>query len=827
MSTSVLEPPAARELREHWETPAGLKGALSTVDHKIIGKRYLVTSFVFLVVGGLEALLVRTQLARPNQALLSPEAYNQLFSMHGVTMIFFYASPVLSGFGNFLWPLVLGARDMAFPRLNALSYWIYLAAGLFLYLSLPLGMMPHDGWFNYLPFANLTYSPGLHEDFYSLSLIFLTVSTTAGAVNFIVTLFKLRAPGMSFDRVPIIIWGTLSASVANLVALPSLTAACVFLFFDRHLGTHFYDVQHGGSALLWQHLFWMFGHPWVYVIVLPAISIASEVLITFTRHRLIGYRFVALSAVVTTILGFGVWVHHMFSSGLPPLAMSFFGASSMIIAVPTGMAVFAWLATIWYGRPVFTTSFLYVAGFIVLLVIGGVSGVMTAAVPFDWQLTDTYFVVGHLHYVLLGINVFPVLAGLFYWFPKMTGRMLDERLGRLGFWTLFLGTNLVFFPMHIVGMLGMPRRVYTYPSGLGWGAWNLVETIGAFVVALGFLLVIVNLWKSRVRGVPATANPWQAPTLEWATPSPPPPHNFDVIPSVAHRYPLWMRDAPVDAPDRTELERGPTLIEGRQAVETTPLDARPARIIRMEGDSYAPFWLTVGLSVTFLGLLFTRPLIAGAGAAGGFAALVGWLWPNLASVDRKAAHADLTAGRPPRTLAWWGMACLVVTEASLFAFLLFSYFYLGSIQTGRWPPHGPPEIKLALINTAILLTSSVTLTWGHRGIRTESRPRILLGIAATVALGITFLTIQGIEYAHHPEPISTDAHSSLFFTITGFHGAHVAVGLVMLVILLVRALTRGLGLWPNTAVRVASIYWHFVDLVWLAVFTTVYLTPRL
>ena len=460
---------SGEKLQDLWETKGGAFGWFTTVDHKEIGLRYIFTAFVFLLLGGIEALMMRLQLARPDQSLLTPEQYNQLFSTHGMTMIFLYAMPILSGFSNYLWPLVLGSRDMAFPRLNALSYWVYLASGLFMYAGFAVGAGPNDGWFNYVPNASRAYNPGMNMDFYALGMIFLGISTTVGAANFIVTFLRTRAPGMSINRVPILIWGTLTASVANIMVVPAVSLAFFLLWMDRQFGTHFFDVSEGGQPLLWQHLFWMFGHPWVYAVVLPAMGMVSDGLPTFCRRPLVGYAPVALSTVATMMLGFGVWVHHMFATGLPGLALSFFSGASIIITVPSAVAVFAWTATIWLGRPVVTTAFLYFSSMIVLFVIGGVSGFMTASVPVDWQLTDTYFVVAHLHYVLIGINLFPVLGGLYYWFPKMTGRMLDERLGKLGFWVVFIGFNLAFLPMHLTGLRGMPRRIYTYPRGHGLG----------------------------------------------------------------------------------------------------------------------------------------------------------------------------------------------------------------------------------------------------------------------------------------------------------------------------------------------------------------------
>ncbi len=616
----------AARLDEEWMTPHSLYGTLSTVDHKTIGKRYLVTAFFFLILGGLEAAVMRTQLIGPNRQLLSAEQYNQLFTMHGTTMIFWYAAPVLSGFSNYLWPLMLGARDMAFPRLNALSFWTFLFSGVFLYSSLFLGEMPDRGWFAYAPMTELRYSPALNMDFYALGLLFLAISTTVGAINFIATAFSVRAPGMSINRLPLFIWSTLTTSFSVLFALPALTVACVMLWFDRRLGMHFFDPTQGGSAVLWQHLFWIFGHPWVYIIVLPAMGIASMVIPTFCRRPIAGYTYVALATVSTGVLGFGVWVHHMFATGLPPLSMTFFSGASLTIVIPSAVSVFAWIATLWGSRPVIRTPMLFVLGFICLFIIGGLSGVMTAFVPYDWQLTDTYFIVAHIHYVLVGINLFPVVGGIYYWFPKMTGRMLDERLGRWSFWVMFVGMNVAFFPMHIAGMLGMPRRIYTYGGDLGWTTINLITSLGAYLFAIGVLLFIINVIRSRRHGAIAGDNPWDAGTLEWATSSPPPDYNFAVIPTVRSRDPLW--EDRLQPLEQSSIHEGPELTDGRLTVRTAPLDADQVRLLRMPEDSLLPLIVGVALLVVFYGLLLRNWSLAIAGALATGISVVIWLWPD-------------------------------------------------------------------------------------------------------------------------------------------------------------------------------------------------------
>lgn len=615
------------KLRSFWEGESGIAGWLSTVDHKKLGLRYMVTAFIFLVVGGIEALIFRLQLATPNAHLLTPEQYDELYSMHGITMIFLYAFPVLTGFSVYLWPLMLGTRDMALPRLNAFSYWIFVLSGIFMYVGFFMGAGPNDGWFNYVPYALRTYNPGPNIDFYALGMVFFGISTTTGAINFLVTFMRLRAPGMSINRVPIMTWGTLTVSVANIFAVPAATLAFWLLWLDRNYGTHFYDATTGGQPLLWQHLFWMFAHPWVYVIILPALGMVNEGLPLFCRRPIVGYTPVALSSVATMILGFGVWVHHMFATGLPATSLAFFSAASIIITVPSAVAMFALVATIWTGRPVFTTAFLFFASFIVLFTIGGVSGFMTASIPVDWQLTDTYFVVAHIHYVLIGINVFAVVGGLYLWFPKFTGRMLSERLGKWNFWTMFIGLNVGFFPMHISGLLGMPRRIYTYRDGMGWDTLNMITTIGAFIFAFGLLLLFINILISLRRGAVAGPNPWDASTLEWSTSSPPPPYNFAVIPRVASRHPLW-ESRLREGLGRSTAEEGPALTVGKETLGTTNVDAQPNIILQMPEDSFFPLLLSLAITALFAGLLIHSWIVIVLSFLFGLAFLFGWVWPR-------------------------------------------------------------------------------------------------------------------------------------------------------------------------------------------------------
>src|SRR3954467_1755997 len=449
----------AEELEEVWADAPGVPGFFSTIDHKRIGMRYIYTAFFFFFTSGIMALVMRNQLATPGNHVVGPEVYNQLMTMHGTTMIFLFNTPVLAGFGNYVLPLQLGTRDMAFPRLNAFSYWIFVLSGIFFYASFLTGKAPDGGWFGYTPLTSATFSPGINLDFWGLAIVFVGISTTVGAVNFIVTTFKMRAPGMTINRVPIFVWSILSMAFMVLFAVPAVTLAAGLLELDRLFGTAFFNIHSGGNVLLYQHLFWFWGHPEVYILFVPATGMISMMLPVFSRHRLSGYIWIATALVAIAFMSFGVWVHHMFATGLPVQAMSLFSGVSLLIAVPSGVQFFSWIATMWHGKVQFTTPMLFAMGFLLIFLLGGITGVMVAVMPFDWQAHDSYFVVAHFHYVLNGAVVFPIFGAIYFWMPKMTGRMLSEGLGKLSFWVMFVGFNLAFFPMHVLGLLGMPRRV--------------------------------------------------------------------------------------------------------------------------------------------------------------------------------------------------------------------------------------------------------------------------------------------------------------------------------------------------------------------------------
>ena len=512
---------------------------LTTVDHKRIGILYGATAFTFFLIGGIEALIMRVQLARPDNTVVSAQTFNELFTMHGTTMVFLAIMPMSAAFFNYMIPLMIGARDVAFPRLNALSYWIFLLGGLFLNLSWLVGMAPDGGWFGYANLSGAQFSPTHSIDFWMLGLQILGISSMLAGFNFIVTIVNMRAPGMTLMRMPVFVWMSFVTQFLIVLAFPAITVALILLMFDRFFGTLFYVPSAGGDPLLWQHLFWIFGHPEVYILILPAMGIVSEVLPTFARKPLFGAPVVIYSGIMIGFFGFGVWSHHMFSVGMGPVADSAFSIATMLIAVPTGVKILNWISTLWGGSIRFTSALYFSLGFIAMFTMGGLSGVMHASPPVDLQQTDTYFVVAHFHYVLFGGSIFGLFSGAYYWWPKITGRLLDERLGKLHFWLMLIGFNVTFFPQHFLGLIGMPRRIYTYAPDLGWNFWNLVSTIGAFIIALSFVVFIANVIKTTRSGRVAGPDPWDARTSEWTIPSPPPVYNFARVPTIHERDDFW------------------------------------------------------------------------------------------------------------------------------------------------------------------------------------------------------------------------------------------------------------------------------------------------
>ncbi len=594
-TTDTVVPVRAPVILRRPRSTTGFWSWFTTVDHKKIGIMYGATALVFFLAGGIEALFIRLQLAQPNGSVLTAAQYNQIFTMHGTTMVFLLGMPLSVAFANYLVPLMIGARDVAFPRLNAFGYWLFVLGGVFLYSSFLLGGAPNGGWFGYTPLTStpigLGALPGRGPDFWTVGIIMLGIASTTSAINIIVTILNMRAPGMTLMRMPVFVWMMLVTFFLTLFAMPIITVAMIMVFFDRNFGTSFFLATKGGDPLLYQNLFWLFGHPEVYILILPGMGIVSEVLPVFSRKPLFGYPVVVFSGIAIGFLGWGVWAHHMFTTGLGPVAVAAFSLSTMLIAIPTGVKIFNWLATIYRGAIQLTTAMLYSLGFIAMFTIGGLSGVSLAVVPADTQQHDTYFVVAHFHYVLFGGLVFGLFAGFYYWYPKIFGRMLDERLGKWSFWLMLIGFNLTFFPMHLLGIYGMPRRTYTYDAGLGWTTLNLLATIGAFIIALSVLIFVVNLVVSHQRGRVAGNDPWDARTIEWSLSSPPPEYNFAEIPEIQARDDFWHTKYVED--DDGQLIPLPS--GGSDTPAATRTGAAPSHGIHMPSPSFYPLVAALGI----------------------------------------------------------------------------------------------------------------------------------------------------------------------------------------------------------------------------------------
>ncbi len=800
---------AAEAIRPH-----GIGAWLTTTDHKRIGVLYLGTGLAFFVCAVGMAMMMKTQLIRPGMHFLTPEQYDQVFSMHGTTMVFLFAMPMLIGLANYLVPLQIGARDMAFPRMNALSYWLLLFGGLLLYSSFFFGGALDTGWFSYAPLSLPAYSPHDGVTFWTISLALLGASSIMGAINFIVTMLRFRAKGMGLWQMPVFSVATFINSFLILFAFPSLTAAIAMLYLDRHYGTVFFNPAKGGEPVIWQHLFWFFGHPEVYILILPAFGVMSEVVPVFSRKPLFGRNSMLVMLGIIGFLGFLVWGHHMFTTGLPTLFNTIIAGTSMLIAIPTGVKIFNWLATMWGGSLRFKTPLLFACGLIALFTIGGITGVMQAAVPFDWQANDTYFIVGHLHNVLIAGTVFAVFAGFYYWFPKVTGRFLNDRVGKVQFWLTLVGFSLTFLPMYALGLMGMPRRVYTYAPNVGWNTLNLVSSLGAYLLATSFLLLIYNIVTSARSGEVAGENPWRAWTLEWATTSPPPHGNFRWLPPIRSPRPLWDLQQEAARGGGSD-DRAPLMTLAAAAGEAgTVIGAEP------EQSTIAPFFVAVGFLLIAIGLLSTLVVTAIGGA---LLLLVAAVWMTQQWVEPMVD--DMTGHR----FSFIGLATLVFigSESVFFGALIAADIHL-HIHNNSLSAAGRLHATFPAINTLNLVLSGVAAHYAQVSYRKGRTGAFNALLILTVILGAAFLGGQAWEYSHLGFGLSGGLLASTFYTLTGFHGLHVMCGLGVLMFLFFRARRERrleLGTSPGTSgmVDAATYYWHFVDAVWVAVFITVYL----
>jgi len=832
-------PESEQQLHQTWAPATGFPGVLSEVNNRILGMRFMLTAFIFFLLGGLLALLMRIQLSVSHNDFLGPQTYNELFTMHGSTMMFLFAVPFLEGLAMLLLPMMIGARDLAFPRLSAYGYWVYLFGGVLFYTSFLLGAVPDIGWFGYTPLSTSRFT-GMSTDFWLLGLSLVEVAGLAAAVEIVVTILKFRAPGMTFGRMPLLVLSLLVIGVMILVAFTVLLTATVLLELDRTMNTGFFDVNRGGNNLLWQHLFWFFGHPEVYIMFLPATGIISMVIPVFSRRPVVGYVLIAMAILVTGFVSFGLWVHHMFAAGLPTVSMTFFAAASLMIALASGVQVFAWIATLWGSNPQFKPPLLFALGFIFLFVLGGLTGVMVAIVPFNQQIHDTYFVVAHFHYVLIGGVLFPIFAGIYYWLPKMTGKLLSPRLGQLNFWLTFVGFNLTFFPMHIMGFLGMARRVYTYPSSLQLDGYNLLATFGAGLLGLGVVVMIVDVVHSLLRGGDAGNNPWGADTLEWSIASPSPDFHFRQFPIVTGRHPLW-DPAPAASEELTallrlqeELTDEPQMWRGTLVTDAT--STCPVAIQFLPGSSYIPFWAALATLVAAVGVLAKAYILSACGGGMLIACLAVWLLPRESTLQwlRESDLPDRT-GLPvmssgSSSVAWWGMVGLLSIVGSMFAALFYSYFYI-RLFSDQWPQEGlpRPELWLGGAAYAALIGAGLCQRWAMSRFRDSDHTGARVRYAAAGVLAGAYLAMQVWDWSELNFTHQTNAYGSLYYVLSGALVLLALVGLALTGSVLLR-----LGhsnpldhVLVTLHLQITTLFWTVASVIAGLVFATLYLSPYL
>ena len=810
--------PAAlhEEFERTWGSPRGWR-ALTVVNHSVIAIRFMVTGTCFFVVAGLLAMLMRAQLAQPRHDFMGAAAYNQAFTAHGTMMMFLFAVPVLEGLAVYLLPKMLGARDLAFPRLSAFGYWCYLFGGLIFGSSLLLGLAPDTGWFMYTPLSSDVHSPGPNADFWLLGITFVEIASVAAGVEIAVSILRTRASGMALHQMPVFAWAMLVTSMMIVVGFPPLILASILLELERAAGWAFFDPGRGGDPLLWQHLFWLFGHPEVYIIFLPAAGIVSTLVPVYARRPLVGYGWVVLSLITTGFVSFGLWVHHMFTVGIPVMAQAFFSAASMLVAVPTGIQLFAWIATLWAGRPVWSPPMLWLGGFLFIFVIGGLTGVMLAFVPFDWQVHDTQFVVAHFHYVLVGGMLFPLLAGLYHWLPLFSGRMPSLALSRLGFWLTFVGFNGTFLVMHWSGLLGMPRRVYTYEPGLGWDVPNLVSSVFGFVMAFGIAAVLLDLALHWRFGRKAPPNPWQADTLEWASGMPPKSYNFASLPRLSTRHPLW--DIPHLLHSIAEGRHAlPHAAHGRrETLGSDPVSGRPREVIHLPGNSWQPLIAALALAGLCILLLTKRYGAALALAAIAVVVLLRWSWEHGAEPAAAAGEGrDAPAGLALHSHTFdgpglWGMGLTLLADAALYGSLIFAWLFLWTVAPGWQPAPDSPLTAWSLPAAALAFAAGrLALHRTVRSLKHGDAGALAARLWFAAASGAAGCAVLGVELRSAPLQPGLAAHDAMLVFLLWFLLLHGALAAVLAALQAVRVRRGLVGVHaPYEPVVVASL-WSFV-----------------
>jgi cytochrome c oxidase subunit I+III len=763
---STPRPPLERaELERIWASPKGFR-IVTDVNNTVIGYFYVGTAMLFFVLAGVLALLMRLQLAVPSNTFLSQDAYNQIFTMHGTVMMFLFAVPVVEAMGILLLPQMLGARDQPFPRLGAFAFWAYFVGGIVFFGTLFFDLAPSGGWFMYPPLTSKQFSPGIGADFWLLGIGFIEISAIAGAIEIIVGVLRTRAPGMSLDKLPMFAWTMLIFAGMIVFAFPAVILATMLLEIERAFGWPFFIAAKGGDALLWQHLFWFFGHPEVYIIFLPAAGMVSMIVPSMARTPLVAYNLVVVALIATGFFSFGLWVHHMFTTGIPALSLTFFSAASMAVSLPSGIQVFAWIATMASGRLRFATPSLFVLGFFFIFTVGGLTGVMVASVPFDWQAHDTYFVVAHFHYVLVGGMVFPLFAALHYWAPAFSHRPLSERMGRWTFWLMFIGFNIAFFPMHITGLMGMPRRVYTYPSMLGWDVLNMISTIGAFVLAAGVLVFLLDALRNLRPGLSKNAgNVWDAGTLEWL-----PNHPFGLrsIPAVTSGEPLWDQPGLKDAVEQGRWYLPRSATGWRETIVTSPIEAAPQYVLRLPGPGWPPFLAALLTAAFFLLLTGKAVTLAAVCGIGAIVMILIWMWNTdpapTAPVDIGGGMKLPTFMSGPSSHSWWATVVVLLVAGSLYLAYVFSYLYLWTVSPQVWPQSAAlPAWPWPALSALLLLVGSGAVALASRSRLGRIRSRaafallIMLGLLALAgALGVEIIG----HWSNGLQP-SSNAHAAM------------------------------------------------------------------